>query len=180
MCLWSVDFDSVRQLCSLLLGADQHFIDVRTSNRPLGLSCVYGLFPYDTSLSLRYGFKQKARDVHTLVIIIIITYGMTALYEPQNSVEVKSAGYFFFEFNYNKLFKSWGCLPHAQHLTWRTSLPYLWPPETGWPSYTPRHWVPILVAFYDTLELRWDYSYLPVTSRRLHSGHFNILCQTNI
>jgi hypothetical protein len=25
--------------------------------------------------------------------------------------------------------------------TWRTSSPYLWPPETGWPSYTPGHWV---------------------------------------
>jgi hypothetical protein len=30
----------------------------------------------------------------------------------------------------------------------------------------PRHWVPILVAFYDTHELRWDYSYPPVTTRR--------------
>jgi hypothetical protein len=33
---------------------------------------------------------------------------------------------------------------------------------TRWPSYTPRHWVPILFAFYDTHELRWDYSYPPV------------------
>jgi hypothetical protein len=24
------------------------------------------------------------------------------------------------------------------------------PPEAGWPSYTPRHWVPVLVASYDT------------------------------
>jgi len=27
---------------------------------------------------------------------------------------------------------------------------YLYPPEAGWPGYTPRHRVPILVAFYDT------------------------------
>jgi hypothetical protein len=26
--------------------------------------------------------------------------------------------------------------------TWRARCPYLYPPETGWPSYTPRHWVP--------------------------------------
>jgi hypothetical protein len=26
--------------------------------------------------------------------------------------------------------------------TWRDRFPYLYPPETGWPSYTPGHWVP--------------------------------------
>jgi hypothetical protein len=26
--------------------------------------------------------------------------------------------------------------------TWRSRFPYLYPPGTGWPSYTPRHWVP--------------------------------------
>jgi hypothetical protein len=50
--------------------------------------------------------------------------------------------------------------------TWRTRPPYLWPPETGWPSYTPRHWVPIWVVSYDTHELRWDCCYTPVTTRR--------------
>jgi hypothetical protein len=25
--------------------------------------------------------------------------------------------------------------------TWRTTSPYLYPPGTGWTSYTPRHWV---------------------------------------
>jgi hypothetical protein len=39
-------------------------------------------------------------------------------------------------------------------------------PETGWTSYAPRHWVTILVAFYDTHELRWDSSYPPVTTRK--------------
>jgi hypothetical protein len=28
----------------------------------------------------------------------------------------------------------------------------------GWLSYTPRHWVPILVASYDLVGLQWDYS----------------------
>jgi hypothetical protein len=36
--------------------------------------------------------------------------------------------------------------------------PYLCPPEAAWPSYTPRQWVPILVAFYDTHGVRWGYS----------------------
>jgi hypothetical protein len=36
--------------------------------------------------------------------------------------------------------------------------PYLCPLETGWPSYTPRHRVPILVAFYDMWP-QWDYSF---------------------
>jgi hypothetical protein len=33
------------------------------------------------------------------------------------------------------------------------------------PSYTPRRWVPILVAFYDMHGLQWDYSLIPVTTR---------------
>jgi hypothetical protein len=26
--------------------------------------------------------------------------------------------------------------------TWRARFPYLYPPGTGWPSYTPGHWIP--------------------------------------
>jgi hypothetical protein len=26
--------------------------------------------------------------------------------------------------------------------TYGTRMPYLYPPSTGWPSYTPRHWIP--------------------------------------
>jgi hypothetical protein len=32
-------------------------------------------------------------------------------------------------------------------------------PGAGWPSYTPRHWVPNLVAFYDLHGHQWDYSF---------------------
>jgi hypothetical protein len=28
--------------------------------------------------------------------------------------------------------------------TWRARFPYLYPPGTGWPSYTPGHWIPFL------------------------------------
>jgi hypothetical protein len=57
-------------------------------------------------------------------------------------------------------FLGWGPRPHAQPPTWRTRSPYLYPLETGWPSYnTPRHRVPILVAFYDMHGLQRDYSF---------------------
>jgi hypothetical protein len=36
--------------------------------------------------------------------------------------------------------------------------PYLCSLEAGWPHYTPRHWVPVLVASYDTHGVRWGYS----------------------
>ena len=38
-------------------------------------------------------------------------------------------------------------------------------PGTGRSSYTPRHWVPIVVTFFDIHGLRWDYSLIPVTPR---------------
>jgi hypothetical protein len=34
------------------------------------------------------------------------------------------------------------CLRFETPPTWRTMSPYLYPPGTGWPSYTPKHWVP--------------------------------------
>jgi hypothetical protein len=35
------------------------------------------------------------------------------------------------------------CLRFETPPTWRARSPYLYPSETRWPSYTPRHWVPI-------------------------------------
>jgi hypothetical protein len=34
------------------------------------------------------------------------------------------------------------CLRFETPPTWRARFPYLYPPGTGWPSDTPRHWVP--------------------------------------
>jgi hypothetical protein len=34
------------------------------------------------------------------------------------------------------------CLRFETHPTWRAKSLYLYPPGIGWPSYTPRHWVP--------------------------------------
>jgi hypothetical protein len=36
------------------------------------------------------------------------------------------------------------CLSFETLPTWRTRYPSLYPPGKGWPSYTPRHWVPFL------------------------------------
>jgi hypothetical protein len=76
----------------------------------------------------------------------------------------------------NRIFMGWGCQPHAQPPTWRTRPPYLWPPGTEWSSYTHRHWVPILVAIYNTHELCWDYSYPMVTTGRDFYRYWNSKC----
>jgi hypothetical protein len=36
---------------------------------------------------------------------------------------------------------TFNCLRFETPLNWRTRFPYLYPPGTRWPSYTPRHWV---------------------------------------
>jgi hypothetical protein len=74
-------------------------------------------------------------------------------------------------FRNNGLFTGLDCYSSAQPPTWRTRSPYLWPPETECPSYTPRHWGPILVAFYDMYGLQWDYSLIPATTRDLVSSY---------
>jgi hypothetical protein len=51
-------------------------------------------------------------------------------------------------------------VPFETPPTWRTRSPYLYPPGTGWPSYTPGHWVPFCRLFRPTW-LRWRYSNPP-------------------
>jgi hypothetical protein len=49
--------------------------------------------------------------------------------------------------------------------TWKCSFPYLHPPGTGWPSYTPGHWVTFTSSLTTRLlqlaGLRWRYSNPP-------------------
>jgi hypothetical protein len=40
--------------------------------------------------------------------------------------------------------------------TWRTRSPYLYPPGTGWPGYTPRHWL-LFRRLLRLAGLRWKY-----------------------
>jgi hypothetical protein len=42
------------------------------------------------------------------------------------------------------------CLRFETPPTWRARSPYLYPPGTGWSGYTPRHWVPLFIASYDS------------------------------
>jgi hypothetical protein len=53
--------------------------------------------------------------------------------------------------------------------TWRAKFPYLYPPGTGSPSYTPGHWVPFTSSLTTRLlrlaRLRWRHSNPPLTWR---------------
>jgi hypothetical protein len=56
---------------------------------------------------------------------------------------------------------------------------YLYPlGNTGGPAKPPRHWLLILVAFYDTHELRWGYSLLPAITRGLLFLSVKLIRQT--
>jgi hypothetical protein len=44
---------------------------------------------------------------------------------------------------------------------WRARSPYLYPPGTGWPSYTPGHWVPFLSPLKTRRDYGWRYSNPP-------------------
>jgi hypothetical protein len=48
-------------------------------------------------------------------------------------------------------------------------------PRRRWPNYTPRHWVPILVTFYDMHGLQWDYSINPGH----RTGEWLVYCRSN-
>jgi hypothetical protein len=51
------------------------------------------------------------------------------------------------------------CLWFETPPTWRARFPYLHPPERGWPSYTPRHWVKVKVMLRPTVQsvsLSWN------------------------
>jgi hypothetical protein len=54
--------------------------------------------------------------------------------------------------------------------TWRARSPYLYPPGTGWPSYTPGH----CVQFMSPLTTRRDYGGGILT--RIHTGHGELAC----
>ena len=69
-----------------------------------------------------------------------------------------------FMFHNSYLFLRWQVVGLACHPT----------PKTGWPSYTPRHRVLVLIACYNLHGLQWDYS-LP---RSPHGeSYFNICVQ---
>jgi hypothetical protein len=52
------------------------------------------------------------------------------------------------------------CLRLETPPTWRARFSYLYPPGTGWPGYTPRHWFPFR-RLLQLARLRWRYSNPP-------------------
>jgi hypothetical protein len=58
------------------------------------------------------------------------------------------------------------CLRFETPPTWRAKFTYLYPPATGWPSYTPRHQVPFRCLL-QLAGLQWRY--LTPPSRRKHT-----------
>jgi hypothetical protein len=53
--------------------------------------------------------------------------------------------------------------------TWRARSLYLYPPGIGWPSYTPRHWIPVLSPPM-TCRLWWRYLNPPPQGRHSSSA----------
>jgi len=55
------------------------------------------------------------------------------------------------------------------------------PPEAGWPGYTPRHWIPVLVPSFDMHGVRWGYSEsrLPL-GKRVRSDVLNVIKYTEL
>jgi hypothetical protein len=54
-------------------------------------------------------------------------------------------------------------------------------PEAGWPGYTPRHWIPVLVAFFDTHRVHWGYSESrPPFGKRVRSDVLNAIKYTEL
>jgi hypothetical protein len=53
-----------------------------------------------------------------------------------------ASGFHLFAFRNSNCFTEQGRQPFVQPPAWRTRSLYLYPPGTGWPSYTPRHRVP--------------------------------------
>jgi hypothetical protein len=80
------------------------------------------------------------------------------------------------------------CLRFETPPTWRARSPYLYPPGRGWPSYTPRHWVPFPSPFKtrkatvdvfgpaSTREARLNQSSLPGSFCRLRVTMENVCC----
>jgi hypothetical protein len=79
-------------------------------------------------------------------LLIIMISGNTALSESQLSLE-DSAGLHCFNFfgfsNSNSCLQRKATSLVSNPPTWRYRSLYLWPPVTGWTSYTPRHRIPL-------------------------------------
>jgi hypothetical protein len=69
-----------------------------------------------------------------------------------------ASGFHFVGFLDNVFFflTEWGSQLYVQTPTWSSKSQYLCPPVTAWPSYTPRHWVPVFFCLLQLSGLRWS------------------------
>jgi hypothetical protein len=103
----------------------------------------------------------KARHLMTVIIIVIIIIIIIWLYSPNRALAFP-----FWDFVTITFLRGWIVSPEPNPQLEDQASAFM-TPETGWPSYTPWHWVPILVAFYDMHGLQWDYSLIPATKRTM-------------
>jgi hypothetical protein len=103
----------------------------------------------ETGRTFKLNFLTSCRNSNTLILHILLLKWLCSPMRTFASI----LGFLTVDFLQG------GVSPKPNPPTWRTRSPYLYPLETGWPIYTPRHWLPILVAFYDMHGLQWDYSF---------------------
>jgi hypothetical protein len=65
------------------------------------------------------------------------------------------------------------CLRLGTPPTWRARYPYLYPPLTGWPSYTPRHWISF--SSLPTTHRATAEVFVPPPSHGPHNGIWSLL-----
>jgi hypothetical protein len=111
-----------------------------------------------SSVPVDEGRNNRTCGRQFICLLFIIIIGKTALFEPQPSFEdsARFDHFHLFGFCNSNFFAEQGCQPCIQPPTWRTRSLYLCPPETGWPSYTPRPWVPFSSP--SMTQLQWSYS----------------------
>jgi hypothetical protein len=101
----------------------------------------------------------KARHLMTVIIIVVII--IIWLYSPNRALAVPFWGFVTITF-----LRGWIVSP-APNPQLEDQVSAFMTPKTGWPSYTPRHWAHILVAFYDMHGLQWNHSLIPATTRTM-------------
>jgi len=97
--------------------------------------------------------KNQLEKLRYVVVIIIII--ITSVLQPRSSLDNPDDA--SLAVSWHELFSSVRESVSRQP-DWWIRPPYLCPLETVWSSYTPKFWVSIIVASYDTHGLRWGYS----------------------
>jgi hypothetical protein len=131
--------------------------------------CTYLYFPGILRPTHLISCNASMLDLYSWTVLII--FFKTPVLYNKSAFQVPFRGYLFWlsrllipsglrllGFLDKSCVTRWGSEPYAQTQTGGSGLRVYVPPETGWSSYTPVHWVSILDTSYDTHGLRWGYS----------------------